>query len=59
MHDHTKLPVAQRLTLALFALLAASAVIAAPPGATAEETALGYSLANMDKRVSPRKDFYR
>ena len=33
--------------------------VAAPGGAAAKEPALGYSPANMDKRVSPRQDFYR
>jgi putative endopeptidase len=33
--------------------------VAAPGGAAAKEPVLGYSPANMDKRVSPRQDFYR
>ncbi len=59
MRDNRKLPVAKRLTLALLAALGASAVMAATPGGTADGPTLGYSSANMDKRVSPRNDFYR
>ncbi|MGB2816610.1 MAG: M13 family metallopeptidase [Burkholderiaceae bacterium] len=33
--------------------------VAAPVGAAPKAPALGYSPANMDKRVSPSKDFYR
>ena len=59
MHVDLKFPVTKRLTLALLASLVASAVMAAPPGASADGTMLGYSVANMDTRVSLRKDFYR
>jgi len=44
--------------LGLYGAALATAV-AAPGGAAAKEAVLGYSPANMDKRVSPRQDFYR
>jgi putative endopeptidase len=59
MRNHLSFPMAKRLTLALLASLGASAAMSAPPGGAADAPALGYSSANMDKRVSPRKDFYR
>ncbi len=48
-----------RVTAGLLALLAAAQTSAAPPGWAGDVHALGYSPAHMDRRVSPRQDFYR
>ncbi len=51
----------RRLARAVTPCLAASALLAIAPviHAAGEGPALGYSPANMDKRVDPRQDFYR